>query len=393
MLYGSFLDDREFRGTTYHAVAFYPSAVDTIVALIDPADGLIKFQLSRQDNLKIVASLGDYRNVEGLLLPMTSESGSSNAPLSIRMTTDSIDINPELDEQLFSLMTTDSIDYTFPDGADSVQLPINYVRGHIHLEGKINGRRFWFILDSGASTNMFDRDALAVFKLEKLGEFPSVGISGFETAEMVRIDSVAIGGLTLHGQVAGLMQLAQMPFDPGYRIPFGGILGYDFLSRFPLKIDYLLGAMTVYNPDSFVLPESGYHIPFELTLNVPTVSASVFGHEGRFLLDLGNALGFIVHPEFAARTHLPDSLIEFDSLGSQFTGVGGVVGGASAIARTVLIGPLTLTDQKLLLPESTEGLTGSQELAGNIGNPVLNLFYLVIDYNSGTIVLDPYLKE
>jgi hypothetical protein len=169
-------------------------------------------------------------------------------------------------------------------------------------------------------------------------------------------------------------------------IPFGGVLGFDFLSRFPVMIDYANRVLTVYDPESFELPEGGSEVSFHLTMQVPTIEAELVGLKGDFLVDLGNAFGLVLHRGFVEEYGLDSLLGDVQPLSRSIAGVGGTVRGSSAFAASFAFGDIRIHSLRVVLPEEGEGLTGSEELAGNIGNLLLENFRLLFDYNNSRLV-------
>ncbi|MCX6833928.1 MAG: retropepsin-like aspartic protease, partial [candidate division Zixibacteria bacterium] len=298
---------------------------------------------------------------------------------------DSLVFNAAFDEAVFQRPLTES-DYRFPSETDSVQVPFNLVGGHIYLPGTVNGRRLTFILDSGASANIFHRPALDGLSLPTVGKLPATGVAGWEMVDLIRTDSLVIGGLVMLNQVGGALDLSLLSGSQLDSVPFGGVLGYDFLSRFPLLIDYQKELLTIYSPESFEAPSGGHEVPFELTLQVPTVNAELVGFPGRYLIDLGNPFGLIVHQEFSQRNGLSKRLDDVQDMAGSIGGIGGGLAGKTAHAATFSLGDIRMNDIQVMLPDSGSGLAGSVELAGNIGNQLLGRFRVLFDYRAHRLI-------
>ncbi len=212
-------------------------------------------------------------------------------------------------------------------------------------------------------------------------------MAGYEKVDLIQTDSLVIGGLVLLSQVGGVMDLSLVGSKRSAEdLPFGGLLGYDFLSRFPVLVDYASNSLTVYNPDRFQPPLGGIEVPFDLTLQVPTVKAELNGLPGLYLVDLGNAFGLIVNREFSRTHDLLAKLSDIQDLPHEIGGVGGGLSGKSAYAASFAFGDIRISDLRVLLPDSGSGLAGSVELAGNIGNMVLSQFRVLFDYRSQRLI-------
>ncbi len=251
----------------------------------------------------------------------------------------------------------------------------------------VNGKKkACFILDSGASANLFHKPAMAGLDLPIVGSLPAKGIGGFEQVSMVQTDSVSIGDLTLYGQISGSVDLGKVSRATPDSTPFGGLLGYDFLSRFPVMVDYANRILTVYDPECFEPPEGGDEIPFHLTMQVPTIKAELVGIPGSFLVDLGNALGLIVHGSFVQANRLEEKLDDVRVISRPMGGIGGRITGKSAYAASFGFGDVRIHSLRVLLTEPSDGIVGSEELAGNIGNLVLEQFRVLFDYHSSRLI-------
>jgi len=217
---------------------------------------------------------------------------------------------------------------------------------------------------------------------------PAKGMSGFDEALLVRIDSMSLGKLAIAGNVAGVLDLKSLDAGGPQDMDFGGLLGYDFLSLFPFLINYRDSTLTIYDPDRFAVPSGGVEVPFHLTSQVPTIEARLNGIAGNFLVDLGNAFGLIVHTRFV-EIHGLDSQLTYVKDGPRkfIAGVGGAVGVDLADADSFEMGEIRIDSLLVMLSESTNGLSGSEELAGNIGNLVLENFRVLFDYGHSRLIL------
>ena len=107
---------------------------------------------------------------------------------------------------------------------------------------------------------------------------------------------------------------------------------------------------------------------------------------GDFIVDLGNAFGLVIHNRFA-EIHTLDSLLDHvEPIPQMIGGVGGTISGRTAFAATFKVGGVLLQSIKVLIPDSGGGLAGSEELAGNIGNLVLENFKILFDYANSRLI-------
>ncbi|MFH1374716.1 MAG: aspartyl protease family protein [bacterium] len=372
----------------YHEVAFYPLDRDTVVAYYDLDRGLRKLMFARLDNFNTVTTIDDYRSVAGILIPFYSRTIAEGADLTSELAVDSVAVNQPVDMTIFTMPSAGTVDYLFPEGIGHVRIPIQYQGGHIRLAATINGtKKARFILDSGASANLLHQPLTTELQLPIVGALPARGLGGISQIDLVRTDSISIGKLTLYNQVAGSIDLSLLNRPGTDREAFGGLLGYDFLSRFPVLVSYRDSMLTVFNPQQFAAPEGGVEIGFHLTMLVPTIRGELNGIPGDFLVDLGNTLGLIIHRDFAHKHQLDEKLDDVRDNPTTLSGIGGRLSGQTAYAAVFKMGDILLQSLRVILPDSSAGLSGSNELAGNIGNMVLENFDLLLDYRQARLIL------
>jgi len=383
--------DTTINDTLYRQIAIHPMNRDTVLMLLDPQSGIRKFVISRMDALVARTEFSDWRTIDHILVPFVQNTEVAGAPIQMTFTTDSVRLNQPIDPTVFDYPAQSGADYRFGGAGKSVTIPFTYYRGHIWVQATLNGRlAAWFLLDSGASANLLNKPKVDSLNLPKEGELPAMGLAGFENVALVRTDSIQIGQLVLTNQIAGSFDLSPLGLSPGPNRVVGGILGHDFLSRFPILINYQDSTLTVYNPDGFEPPSGGVEIPFHLTMLVPTISASVDSIRGDFIVDLGNAFGLVLHQRFADAKRLDTVLVNSRDVESQLGGIGGTVGGMAGRVPRFRMGDVVINDLPALIPEGETGLAGSAELAGNIGNMVLERFRVLFDYGNARLILyDP----
>ncbi|UCC43868.1 MAG: aspartyl protease family protein [Candidatus Zixiibacteriota bacterium] len=377
-------------GTDYHLVALTPLNLDTLYLYLDPETARQVMLTSRIDNLETITYNSDFRQVSGMVMPFVSRAVAEQAGLVTEFVVDTVIINQPVDASLYRLPGVQKVDYRFPHGANRYEIPFDYSHGHIYVTASVNGKRkVRLILDSGASANILHQAAITDLDLKVVGSLPTKGIGGYEEADLVRTDSIVIGDLVLFGQIAGRLDLAGIGRSSPDGVPFGGVLGFDFLARFPMMVNYACSTLTVFDPDEFVPPTGGSSVPFSLTMQVPTVDAELDGVSGKFVVDLGNALGLLLHSHWVQSHDLSGKLLQVEPLSRVLGGIGPGLSGQRAVARTFDVGDLSLQDVPVLLPDAGEGITGSEELAGNIGNLLLQNFTILFDYDEGLLIFYP----
>jgi len=394
--YSYLFDDRisggkEYLGKTfyndneYHLVAFYPQYKDTLYSLIDIESGLPRVTIDSLDRLETIVTIDDYRTIEDVAVSFHSLSRATGAPITSEFSITKVEFDSPITMSLFEKSGSQNSDFLFPDDTDSIVVPFEMGQGHIYLSVIINGsKKVRMILDTGASSSVLYPSVFSEMSFDIVGKLPASGLGGYEEVDLVKIDSLIVDRLKLYDQIAGF-------FDIGFiessndDILLGGILGYDFLSRFPIMIDYGNRQVVVYNPDTFVFPIDGSVVPFRLISQVPTIEATLVGIKGDFLIDLGNSAGLLINNEFAKINNMENYLDDIRTQPRGLYGVGGIVNVRSAYAAEFAFGDVRINSIRVLLMEEGEGLANSGSIAGNIGSLVLQQFKILFDYASSQV--------
>ena len=385
----AYLGIEEHEGESWHKVAFYPLGKDTIYAYYDPETAYQILSVDYQDNLEVITDYSVHREFSGIIMAEQARTSIPGTSLTMDFVTDSVALNIAIDPSRYQWPAS-SDDFTFPVGLETVTISFDYIAGHIYVEALVNGKWLVFLLDSGASANIFDSSAVADLDLPVVGRMAVMGIAGLEEINLVSVDSMKIGGLILKSQIGGVLDQSDIGQNWKGEIPFGGVVGYDFLSRFPVMVDYDARQLTVYDPAQFEPPEGGYPVEFELHLKVPVIDAELNGLSGRYLVDLGNAFGLLVNSDYSRRHGLDTLLTNIEDISQMIGGVGGGVRGEAAKAASFTFGGVVIEDLQLLLLDNASGITGSVELAGNIGNLVLQKTRVLFNYSKQRLIFyDP----
>lgn len=387
---------REYMGvhqlgpTMYHVIQFVPAGGDTTWMYLDSFTDLCDVIETRVDHLLVTTTLADYRTVNGILIPFFVRDTVDGMTGSSTTILEQADVNLTIDPVIFEKPRTVEVDFRFPSDASSVTIPFSFVESHIFVQATLNGKlKVYLLLDSGASANIYYKPTVENLDLPIIGYMPVQGVAADDSVGLVRVDSVQVGDLALYRQVAGMMDESPIGFVTMENAKFGGVLGFDFLSRFPVMIDYERYQLTVFNPEKFALPPGGTIVPFELHSKIPTTRATVAGADGNFIIDLGNAIGMVLHDEFVVSNNLEMQLEGIHDLEGGMLGVGGMAHMRGAKVQSLKIGNLDLGATKVFLPEAAGGMSASRRIDGNIGNPILKRFTVLLDYERNRLVLYP----
>jgi len=288
-------------------------------------------------------------------------------------------------------------DYRFDEGTAATGIPFNFENDHIMISAAVNGRPgLWFMLDTGAEATIVNKP-----RMDELGLVPfgSSSISGGGNSTDFAYAAVAklrVGSVELLDQRDGVIDLSGL--ERIYGMPMGGILGYDFLSRFVVRVNYDAKTLDLLEPAGYVYGGAGVRLPFVIEKGVPHVSSTITVPavppiDADFIVDCGAAdtvnltSPFVKEHQLVERTRKappggPNTMAGSEKEFFAQTSVRGKLGGIS-------LATFTLRDIPSNLMVGTTGAYASSAFSGTVGEGVLHRFNTVYDYSRGVMILEP----
>jgi predicted aspartyl protease len=115
---------------------------------------------------------------------------------------------------------------------------------HLGVTGKINGKSAFFVIDTGASQTVFDRDRMKNFlEHEQFDQVSSLS-TGLGTASMeshtVKVPGLKIGKFPLKDESMILLDLSHVnsTYEMMTRKTIDGVIGGDIFRKYKAIIDY-----------------------------------------------------------------------------------------------------------------------------------------------------------
>ncbi len=323
----------------------------------------------------------NYESVQGVVSPMYSRSVIPAFGQEIVTENILTEYNIPVPESLFTL-TSRSGDWELEDPGTPTTF---YLRGeHIYLEGEVNGTSVNILLDSGAGASVLDSTLASDLELEGSGRLPVMGIGGTREFSFVKVPSYSVAGALLNDQYLAVIPLAE-EFYPstGERIDL--ILGYDFLSRFVTRIDYGSETITLFDPDSFLIPPDISVVPAARTMSLLSVEALLEDSIPiNLLLDTGAGGCIHLTPGFFEKH--PDFLQNRPSFKTEIIGIGGEESIIGFRVSSVTLGDFSVPGG---ICSSFNGGDIFNQFDGILGAGILSRFIIYLNYNSSSVFLEP----
>jgi hypothetical protein len=260
---------------------------------------------------------------------------------------------------------------------------------HVMLHATVADRPALLLLDTGAGQSVLDAKWAETLPLRRLGQPVQVTGTGQVSASLAIAPSIRVGGVDLSEPTVVLLSLEDVSQAKGVAIH--GVLGFDFLSRFVVEVDYAARTLRLHEPSTYVYRGAGTIVPVSLDLGIPV--ADVVLHAtgqtvaARLILDIGAS---------TVSACLSSALVEAHA--SAFAGLAGYEAplgtgvGDQALATFVRLEELRLAG--LSFPGPTVGLARARQgvfamFDGAVGVPVLGQTTLIVDYTRRRVILEP----
>lgn len=256
--------------------------------------------------------------------------------------------------------------------------------GHVVLPALVNGHEATLIVDTGSGLGSLD----ATFA-ERLGIQPDADSAIREVhgtakvpATLATVADFRLGPLHYREHKVLLLPLAAVSRASGYAVD--GVLGWDFLSRYVVRIDFAARTMTLFDPAAWKYAGDGAEVPVSLQYRIPIAEVPLVTAGGeelrpRLALDLGSAniavrlLGSYVDEHAAELASIADE-------GPIGDGVGGRMMGRTGKLREARLGGLTLQEPTIGISSEVRGVSALSIFDGTIGAPFFNRTTMILDY-------------
>jgi hypothetical protein len=273
-----------------------------------------------------------------------------------------------------------------------VVVPIEVVYGGlVFVNVSINGTPMSFIVDTGAEATVLNASRVAKLGLSAVGTFATGAGGGDVVLTCLQGVTTEVG----EGAVDALSIVA-VPLDhleaPLQR-PLDGILGYDFLSRFVIEIDYTNQSMRMFDRASYHHTGAGKPVAVTLEDGTPFLDAAIELPDGKtitghYVLDTGCLCDVQMFTPFVDKHGLLAAFPHAKQAGFS-SGAGGVTHEVTATIPALHVGGEIIKDPRADFARDTQGASADPESAGLIGSLTWKRFVLVLDYKHQQVYLDP----
>jgi len=277
-----------------------------------------------------------------------------------------------------SAQTTPTL-YNFSSADKRTVIPFEFTQDVMFFQVQIAGssEHLWFTLDTGSGSSYLDSSVAKRLGLQTSGN-GSVHGAGSGEVPVSFIESVTfeLPGLTSSGHRVNTTDLTGLQ---GHH-HIDGFLGYDFISRYVITLDYAAAKMTIAEPAVFSYSGTGGIFPIQFRGKWPYIEGTIAvpgvkPETGEFLVDSGSSDA--VDAPAILKTTGPVRKVK--------TGVGLGQPGEGVVGRALYF---QLGSFRMEGP-ITSCCSGNSEDLRKIGTEVLRRFTVILDYPRNRMILEP----
>jgi len=245
-----------------------------------------------------------------------------------------------------------------------------------------------FILDTGSGGISLDTLTAAYYKLPLEPSDRTVrGIGGVRQLSFYKKGTLHFPGLEVNNLDFHINDYQILTEVYGIRVD--GIIGYSFLRRFIVAIDYDKHQISVYTPGKFNYPREGIFLHPEFA-TIPVTEHEITDARSlisRLYFDTGAGLCIMLSEQYMKDSSLlvPHKKV----VSTQVEGIAGKITMRLSTIKRVKIGPYRFRKVPVHIYKDSVNVFNYPEQAGLIGNDLLRRFNKVINYPDRTIHLTP----
>ena len=245
-----------------------------------------------------------------------------------------------------------------------------------------------FILDTGSGGISLDSITADELKIKAVPSDRTIrGIAGIRQVRFANNNTLHLPGLSVDSLNFHINDYGVLTSAYGERID--GIIGYSFLSKYIVKVDYDSLRLHVFTKGTMKYPRGGFLIR-PLLVNIPIFSAGLKDAEevtSRFYFDTGAGMCLLLSSEFVDDSTFIGTKRKWYN--TQAEGLGGKAAMKQGVIRQVKLGPYKFRNVPTYVFDDVYNVTSYPYLGGLIGNDLLRRFNLILNYDRRDIYMTP----
>ena len=344
------------------------------------------------DDSEITTTYSDWRNVNGFMTPFHAVVSETEKP-EYQWDRENVQYWSALPKDTFVPLVPGPSDTSLTPSAPPI--PFTMEANHIVFNASVNGRPpIGFLLDTGADQNVINSTRLEEFGLKTYARTTTTG--GGNSADYAYIAGATFTLPEVELRNQHVSAIDQTGLERALGVKLGGILGYDFISRFVMEIDYQNHLITLHDPKSWKYSGTGELVPVVFDNGIPHAYGSI-GVPTKpeipayFVVDFGAAetatltSAFVKSNDLIRLAQTNGTVNRPAGLENQFFAQNNVRGHLQRLT----IGGLTLNNVPVNMSVNTKGAYASANFSGTVGETIYSRYHCYLDYPSYRVILEP----
>lgn len=245
-----------------------------------------------------------------------------------------------------------------------------------------------FVLDTGSGGISLDSTTAEKLKIQTQQSEKTIrGIAGVKKVTFAYNHTLSMPGIEVKQLDFHINNYDLLTSVFGVKID--GIIGYSFLRRFIVHLDFDKRVMEVYAPGRFKYPKGGQLIRPNFS-TLPLMQATIQDSKtllSRYIFDTGAGLCFLLSRDFVDDSMVFKSKRKFFL--TQAEGLGGKKQMEIAVMKSIKIGNYKFKKVPVHIFEDDYNVTNYPTMGGLIGNDLLRRFNITLNYPDQSIHLKP----
>ena len=290
-----------------------------------------------------------------------------------------------------SLVAHSQEEFVQPESKLITKLPFSQLSGGIiiirakfdHLPDSLN-----FILDTGSGGISLDSSTTALLQIPLIKTDKTIrGIAGLKKVDFAMDHSLHFLGLTVDHLDFHINDYDLLTSVYGVKID--GIIGYSFLRRYIVRLDYDNNKVEIYSAGTFKYPRGGQLLKPNFTTLPQQLAIIQDSREvlDRFIFDTGAGLCFLLSRDFTEDSSIFKTNRRFFT--TQAEGLGGKKQMELTVVKSVKIGPYKFRNVPVHVFDDTYNVSNYPVLGGILGNDLLRRFNVILNYPEQSIHIKP----
>ncbi|WP_258097883.1 aspartyl protease family protein [Marinoscillum pacificum] len=247
-----------------------------------------------------------------------------------------------------------------------------------------------FIFDTGDGLSVLDTDIAKKLNLKPDHQSTKTSAQGSISGSLIAHNKIEINDVKLDDIELYTTELSHLEQTIGRNID--GIIGYDLLKNYVVKIDYEDMKIKLYNQDGYQNTGNGEKFSFKLIHYIPTIQASVTLNNGEsytedFFLNTGAGTTLDFNTPFAQKHDV------IAKTGDHYSyPVAGLEDNETmhyeGRIQNFSIGTFNIDQLPIGISQAEHGIQHNKKVAGIVGNGVLKHFNITFDYSKNEVYLE-----